>query len=139
MSEDTIADSLQPLFLKGGRFHGLYEAPQEASIEALVCRVCKHQLELGFEHVPDRLPVHARRLHRDMRAALSFQPGRQLQQALRRRLERPHLLGDLPIIHDPNAGRDRLLMHVEASTAPVQHFHDSLPCCGGVESPKGEI
>jgi hypothetical protein len=26
-----------------------------------------------------------------MRAALSFQPGRQLQQALRRRLERPHL------------------------------------------------
>jgi hypothetical protein len=36
MNEAVIADCLQPLFLKGGRFHGLYEPPQEASIEALV-------------------------------------------------------------------------------------------------------
>ena len=50
-----------------------------------VLRVGEHERERGFvfEDVPHRLPVHAGRLHRHVRAAGLGQPGRQFEQARR--------------------------------------------------------
>jgi hypothetical protein len=54
-----------------------------------VLRVDHDQLEATFQEVVDRLPVRPRTLHRDVRAALLFEPGRQLSQRSRRRPKGP--------------------------------------------------
>ena len=50
-----------------------------------VSSIREHKLEPALQHVPDRLPVDAGRLHRHVRDALPRQPIRQLQKIARRR------------------------------------------------------
>ena len=61
----------------------------------------KNQLEMALEHMPNRLPVHARRFHGDMGALVRCEPVGQRQQIGSRRAERAHLLLDV----DPDAMR----------------------------------
>jgi len=60
------------------------------------------------QNVPNRLPVDAGRLHRDVRALLACQPLRQGQEILCRRPERPALAFDGTVRHVTLAGHHRL-------------------------------
>ena len=46
--------------------------------------ISEHELEPTLQHVPDRLPVDARSLHRYVRDPLGRQPIRELQKIVRR-------------------------------------------------------
>jgi hypothetical protein len=59
-------------------------------------RIGQDLLEAPFQHVPDRLPVDAGRLHRHMRASGLLQPIRKLNQPPRGRRKPAHLIGRLP-------------------------------------------
>ena len=54
--------------------------------------VGQHQLELAFQHVPHRLPVHARGFHRHVRAPRLAQPVGQREQPRGRGLEGAYLM-----------------------------------------------
>src|SRR5438067_12087504 len=73
--------------------------------------------------MPHRLPVDAGRLHRDMGTALASQPVRQREQLLGCRLEAAHLAPYRTVHHVPNAGHDRILVHVETGAMWVQNLH----------------
>ena len=76
--------------------------------------VRQDQLEIAVrQHMPDRLPIHARRFHRDMRAPVLAKPVRQLQKTLRGRLERLRVLDHLAFDHEPHACNNRLLVNVQ--------------------------
>src|ERR1700720_1363296 len=77
--------------------------------------------------MPHRLPVDAGRLHRDMGTALASQPVRQREQLLGCRLEAAHLAPYRTVHHVPNAGHDRILVHVETGAMWVQNLH--IPSC----------
>src|ERR1700738_4165724 len=85
--------------------------------------------------MPHRLPVDAGRLHRDMGTALASQPVRQREQLLGCRLEAAHLAPYRTVHHVPNAGHDRILVHVETGAMWVQNLHiPSCRCASGVGS-----
>ena len=77
------------------------------------------------QHVPHRLPVHARRLHRDVRAAVRFQPVAPAPSdpPSSSRTSAPPSSPSLSRTHGPH----HLLVHVQTGTARMQHFHASLP------------
>ncbi len=102
-----------------------------------VPRVAQRQLEVVFEDVPDRQPVHAGGLHRHMRDAVALQPVRQRQQACHGRGELGQMRHALPLsVRDPHARRDLRLMHVEARDA-LKHLlkHPSHRPSRGRRSP----
>ena len=101
--------------------------------------VHQHHLEVGFEHVVDRLPVDARRLHGHVGDIEAPQPLREGQQIGSRRSEarhflRPHTPGigepgtdhqlGLPDV-DPGATLDQLVELFDRGLLPC---HGHLPC-----------
>ena len=85
--------------------------------------VGENQAEVVAQHVPDRLPIDAGRLHRHMRDLGLGQPRRQRQKALRRGREPRQLRSNLSAGHNPPAGHDLLLMHVQSRTSSMQRLH----------------
>ena len=91
--------------------------------------VGQHQLEVAFEHMPHRLPVHAGGLHRDVLDAEGVEPVGQLQQARGGGGKGAHFLQRRAVAGDAHAGHDRLLVHVQSRAARVDDFHDRLRSC----------
>src|SRR5881628_1889298 len=92
-----------------------------------VRRVRQHQLGMSFEHVPYRLPVHARRLHGHVRAPQLHQPCQQLEQPLRRGLEATVLALHSRAILESCARHYQILVNVETCTPRMEHLHVSPP------------
>ena len=100
---------------------------------AEVPRVHQHELDRAFEHVPDRLPVHARRLHRRVGTPVLGQPLTEPEQLGRRGPELAELQHHLPVVaHQSGAGDDGVLVHVKSCTSPVRHLHRVPPSGAGV-------
>jgi hypothetical protein len=82
--------------------------------------VGQDQMEMAFQNLPDRLPVHAGRLHRQMRHFLRKQPKPQVAQCLALRGEL--LLANLRfggVGVDAHANRHRVLMDIDTATARI--------------------
>ena len=90
---------------------------------AHLSRVGQHQLQLALQHMPHRLPINARGLHRRVAAPAFGEPLGQRVQRSCRGAELPHLPLHLPAFGDPNTGDHRLLVHVESRAPAMQHFH----------------
>lgn len=91
-----------------------------------VRRVGEDQVEAAFEHVPDRPPVNAGRLHGDVGDAVAGQPVRQLQQGRGRGREGLDLLLDTLRRPDSGAGDHTVLVDVESGAPWRQDFPGSL-------------
>ena len=91
-----------------------------------VCGVGQHQFEVPFEHVPHRLPVHARGLHGDVLDTERLEPVGQGQQPRCGRLEGANLLQRGAAAGNAYARHDGLLVHVQARAARVDDIHDRL-------------
>ena len=88
--------------------------------------VDEHQLEVVFEDLPDRLPVDAGGLHRNVRDGERPQPIRQRQQPQHGRGE----LGDMRLaapgsVSDPDARSHLRLMDIQRTDALEDRFHRS--------------
>jgi hypothetical protein len=93
-----------------------------------VLGIDQQQLELSFQDVEDRLPVHAGRFHGRMGHSLGGQPVRQGQQVARDGAEGTHLLVQAPIVRETaHANDDGVLVKVEPGTAAVEGVHGSSP------------
>src|SRR5437773_702326 len=89
-------------------------------------RVDEQDLETGFKNVVHRPPVHAGALHRDVRASRRRQPVGQPEQLARCRAEGAYFLGTSARAGKPQAGSNRLLVHIEAAAHWVEHVHRRL-------------
>jgi len=77
-------------------------------------RVAQQQLKLALQDVPDRPPVDAGGLHRDVRDAVLSEPVTQRQQPAHRRLELPHQLRTrVALPGRAHARRHLLLVHIK--------------------------
>lgn len=92
-----------------------------------VVRVADDDFEVVLEHGMDGLPIDARRLHGDVRAAVFTQPVAELHQLARLRAEAPYLLSR-PLVGSSNeqAGNNGRLVHIEPTTAFNDRFHVTL-------------
>jgi len=100
---------------KVGEPHGVAHVALAARHVLDVAGVGQHQLEVAVaEDVPDRLPVHAGRLHGDVPASLRGQPVRELEQVPGGRPEGAHLALDPAVDHAAQAGNHRVLVNVKA-------------------------
>ena len=98
--------------------------------------VGQQQLELTIgQDVPDRLPVHPRRLHHDVGAIMAGKPFRHLQQFAGDRLECPNFPPRPAVHQQAYAGHHHILMHVQTSATRMQYLHGSLLAAVGVEPP----
>ena len=80
------------------------------------------QLQAGaLENVVNRFPVDAGGFHRHVAHLLLLQPVGQLQQVVGHGAEGAHLL----TAGDHDASHHCLLVHIQARTARMHHFHDS--------------
>ena len=93
-----------------------------------VARVAERQLEVVFEQLPDRLPVDAGGLHRDVRDLMRGQPIAQCDQAPHRGLKLGQLRRAPPggVGHAHTRG-DLRLVHIERADALKDRFHRSPP------------
>jgi hypothetical protein len=89
-------------------------------------RVGWRQLEVAFQDMPDRLPVHASRLHGDVLDAKAIEPIDQGQQPRGGRGKSPDCLQRRALAADAHASHDALLAHVQAGAARVDDFHNRL-------------
>ena len=92
-----------------------------------VLRVRQHQLETLFEHMPHRLPIYPRGLHRHVGHSMHAQPFVEFKQRRGRRPKISHLI--MPrFAHTANPGKDTVLVDIKARATRIQHFHrSSLP------------
>ena len=88
--------------------------------------VGQHQLEVPFEHMPHRRPVHARGLHGDDLHAMRVQPIGQRQKTRSGRGKGAYFLQRRAIASDAHARHHRLLVHVQSRAARADDFHDRL-------------
>ena len=65
-----------------------------------LCWVSQDQLEVPVEHVPDRLPIHARCLHGDVSATVLFEPVHEFQQFSGRATKRTRLSPNMALRGD---------------------------------------
>jgi len=78
------ARSDQAVRQKVGNPHRVVDVTLAAGNIADMSRIRKYELEPTLQHVPDRLPVDARGLHRYVRDPLGRQPIREFQKIVRR-------------------------------------------------------
>jgi hypothetical protein len=88
--------------------------------------VGQHQLEVAFQHMPYRLPVHAGGLHGDDLDTAGIQPIGQAQQTRGGRGEGAHFLQRRALAHNTYTRHHRLLVHVQSRAARADDFHDRL-------------
>ena len=86
----------------------------------------KHHMKMLFEHVPDRLPIHTGRFHGNMPDTKAPEPLGQLTQISRSAAKAAQMLLRLVLLLEQNTNRYRRLMHIDAATALVKHFHTCL-------------
>ena len=98
----------------------------------------KLQFAVG-KHVPDRPPVHAGRLHGDLRAVVLRKPVRQRQQTRRGGRKRPHFGDHLAVQRQPNTGHHRFLVHIKTGATLMQKLHDILQCAAGKGPRQGSL
>ena len=87
-------------------------------------------LHLLAQHSPDRLPVHAGRLHHDVRDAVALQPRRQTLQVCGRGGKRLDVAHHARALGDANAGHNAVLVDVEAGATGMQNLHGHLRVSG---------
>ena len=97
--------------------------------------VDEHQLEAVLEDRPDRPPVHAGGLHRDLRDAERLQPVAQRQQAVNRRFELRDVLLELAALPDAHARHHGRLVHIKRARALNDPLHHQPPSVGQRRSP----
>lgn len=95
-----------------------------------VARVREDEVEVAVQHVPDRLPVHTRRLHRDVGDRVRGEPFREGEQLLRRRAEGLHVLLVRAVGHDPAARDHGVAVDVEPRATSMKYLHESPPVDG---------
>jgi hypothetical protein len=91
----------------------------------------QQQLEIPLlQHLPDRLPILAGRLHHHLGDAFVGQPPSQRLQPRGEGLERQHLLGSSAApIGDADTGHHLVLGDIQPGTARVNQLHRRhLPC-----------
>jgi hypothetical protein len=88
----------------------------------------QQQRERPFQHVVERLPVHARALHGHVRTLPGRQPVREVQQLGGHGPEGPDRLRRFPRCpgRDPTR-HDALLMHIQPAAPLVHHVHRAPP------------
>jgi len=103
-------------------------------------RVGEHQLDVALPDVPDGLPVHAGRRHRDMGDGVSREPVGKFEEPASGRRDRPMFVRHRRARRETDTGDDRLGMHIQAGTARRQDLHQPPPLVRGtgVESPDVE-
>jgi len=106
--------------------HGIVHVGLAARYAADLQGVGEDEVKLPVQHVADRLPVNAGRLHGDMGARVRRQPIGQRQQIARSRAESADILLHRRTGRDACAGDDGLLMHVQSGAARIQNFHRDL-------------
>jgi hypothetical protein len=104
----------------GGAVHVGLASPEVLDVH----RVGEHQLERLLEHMPDRLPVDAGGLHRDVRHLVFGEPVSQPKQFLRRRAEALDDVASARRLLDAHAGDDRVLVDVEPRATVPQNLGD---------------
>jgi len=105
---------------------------------AQVLGIQKPALAVLLEHVEDRLPVAAGRLHADQRHPVARQPVEQPEQSGGGGRETPHLLvTSPPLARHPHAGHDRVPVDVQAGAALDQCVHRSSLSLAGRSPPGG--
>ena len=91
-------------------------------------RVGQNQLEIAIaQDVPDRLPVDAGCLHRDVGCAERSEPIRQGEQFARRGLEGAHLPDDFTRGHAAATGNNSILVNIQARAVGMQYVHEHPP------------
>ncbi len=90
--------------------------------------VGQHQLDVAFQDVPHRLPVHAGGLHGDVLNAQRLQPVGQLQQARGGCGKGSHLLQRRAVARQAHARDHGLFVNVQARATRINDFHDLLQC-----------
>jgi hypothetical protein len=95
-----------------------------------VARVREDQVEVAVQHGPDRLPVHAGRLHRDMRDRVRGEPLGKGEQILRRRAAGLLVLGDRAVEHQPAARDHGVAVDVEPRAPSMKYLQESPPVDG---------
>jgi hypothetical protein len=91
-----------------------------------VLRIGQHQLEVTFEQVPYRFPIHSRGLHGHVRHSVCAEPLLQLNQRAGGRSKSPGLIG-LRLADAAHTCYDAVLVHIEPGTARIQHLHGLPP------------
>jgi hypothetical protein len=91
-------------------------------------RIDEYQLpELAFQHVPQRPPVLARRLHGDVGHLAVLQPCAHLPEIPRIRAELSSLDFEVRLLRRrQHTNGDTVLMDVNATTASILYFHNRL-------------
>src|SRR5438552_8965409 len=102
--------------------------------------VQKPALETLLEHVVDRLPVAAGRLHPDQRHPVTIQPIDERQELARRGREGTGFLQPLPVLTgDAHSRGDRVLVHVEAGAALDEAIHRSSFAIDGEDAARRSL
>jgi hypothetical protein len=94
---------------------------------AAVHRIGQDEAKVFLKHMPDGLPVDARRLHRHVGTTLRREPLVPLEQPPRRRGDRSVFVGDVDTTGDSNARGDAAGVHVQTSAPWIQDFHIVAP------------
>ena len=88
-----------------------------------VLGINQQQIELPFENVPDRLPVHAGRLHGNVSHFQPVKPASQLLQVVRHRTKTAVLLVGATALTNQHASADTGLVNIQPATPGVEHLH----------------
>jgi hypothetical protein len=85
-------------------------------------------MEVFFQNVPDRLPINACGLHRDMSNVKAPEPLSKLAQLSRRATEAAKMLLRLVSLLEQNTSGNRRLVNIDTATPLIEHFHPCLLC-----------
>src|SRR5581483_12102713 len=89
---------------------------------ANVLRVGQHQLKVPLQQMPDRFPVHPRRLHRDMGDPMGTQPLVELKQRRSGGSKGPYLIMRR-LCDTADAGNHTVLVDIQPGASRIQYFH----------------
>ena len=120
------AAAQQPMRQQIRQPHRIVHVALTAGDIAHVRRIREDELVGRREHVPHRLPVHARRFHRDVRAPTGAQPISEREQARGRRRKRAHFRLRASAPHHARARHHRRLVHIQSGTPGIEHVHRGL-------------
>jgi hypothetical protein len=130
----------QPATQQIGDPHGVVHVRLAAGNVLDVRRIGQYQFERAVaQDIPHRLPIDPGRFHRHLGTPALGQPAQQRLETGRRRVERPALPSCLAAGHDPDAGDNRLLVHIKTGNPLMYHIHRSSlhTCAAGVGTSHG--
>ena len=104
---------------KVGDPHRVVDVTLAAGNIADMSSIREHKLEPTLQHMPDRLPVDARGLHRHVRNSLARQPIRKFQKIVRRRRKAAYLMACFRPCRQSCTGDDGIAVNIETSASPM--------------------